>query len=123
MSKFLKVLGKIGLVAGKTAINVATKSNPIVGAVVDTVLASVVNAEQSIPGQKKGVEKKALALSETTRITPLLIGVAEAVTGKDFIADHELFAEALSDLTEGVAKLLNSMNRLQGPVVEQNESS
>ncbi len=102
----INLLKKIGMIAGKAAPDILTAINPAMGALLQTLLNAVVQAEsQSGPGN--GPRKKQEVLSALQVAAPLLLKVVEGATGKD-LADDEKFASGIDKMVDGLVDLLNA---------------
>lgn len=82
--------------------------NPMLGAVASQILL----AENVIPGEKKGPEKKAFVLNSFAGMTPFIIPMIEQAMGKD-VVDDDKFSQGLSDLIDAIVTLNNSLKPLQ----------
>jgi hypothetical protein len=79
--------------------------NPLLGALLNQVLL----ADATLPGPKRGVEKKQFVLSSVAGMAPLILTLVEQSIGKDVVNDEEFIA-AISDLIDSVVRLVNSIN-------------
>ena len=108
--RWLSILKKVGIVAGKTVVDVAAASNPIIGGITDLALRNILNAEATL-GAGKGEQKLAMVLGAVDASTPLIVRLVEQATGRD-IVDDELFAKSMTQTIEGLVGLMNSCNVL-----------
>lgn len=108
--RWLSILKKVGIVAGKTVVEVAAASNPLIGGLTDVIFRNVLSAEGML-GPGKGEQKRDMVLGAIEAASPLILRLAEQGAGRD-LADDELFAEGVAQMTEGMVKVMNSFNIL-----------
>jgi hypothetical protein len=110
MNKFLSFL-KTALNIGQTAVPLILNTvSPGTGAIVQAGLSAILNAE-ALFGSGDGQKKMDAALTTMQVAAPGLIKLIEVQTGKQ-LANEELFAEGIRELTEGLVKILNSFSLL-----------
>ncbi len=108
--KFLNIVKKI-LSIGAVAVPVILNGiSPGLGALVGTVLNSVLQAEANV-GNGKGEEKRHTALSSFQVAAPAVVALIESQTGKQ-LEDEVLFAEGIEMMQEGIVKILNAFRVL-----------
>lgn len=108
--RWLSILSKVGIIAGRTVVDVAAASNPLIGGLTDVVLRNVLAAE-GVLGPGKGEQKRDMVLAAIEAASPLILRLAEQGAGKD-LADDEQFARGVTKLTEGLVEILNSFRIL-----------
>jgi hypothetical protein len=107
---FISVLQKIGMIAGQAAPELISLANPPLGAIVGTVLNSVILAEAKI-GSGKGESKKEEALGAIQVAVPLIVRIMESATHKD-LADEALLASGMCRLNDAIVDILNAFRIL-----------
>jgi hypothetical protein len=111
---WVTVLAKVGLIVSKGALQIATKSHPLVGAVVDVIVSTIATAEEA-HGAGAGVVKRSATVEQLKVVIPGLIGLLESISRKDIVKDHVLFTQAAGELIDSIVKLMNSMDLLAPP--------
>ena len=108
--RWLSILKKVGIVAGKTVVDVAAASNPLIGGLTDVIFRNVLSAE-GVLGPGKGEQKRDMVLGAIEAASPLILRLAEQGAGKD-LADDDLFARGVTKITEGMVDVMNSFRIL-----------
>jgi hypothetical protein len=107
---FVSILQKIGMIAGKAAPELISMVNPPLGAIVGSVLNSILLTEANVgPGQ--GSVKKENALGAIQVAIPLIVKLMESATHKD-LADDALLASGMAKMNDAVVDILNAFRIL-----------
>jgi hypothetical protein len=107
---FVSILQKIGLIAGQAAPQLISMVNPPLGAIVGSVLNSILLTEANVgPGQ--GSVKKDNALGSIQVAIPLIVKLMESATHKD-LADDVLLASGMAKMNDAVVDILNAFRIL-----------
>ena len=107
---FISILQKIGMIAGQAAPQLISMVSPPLGAIVGSVLNSILLSEANIgPGQ--GSLKKENALGAIQVAVPLIVKLMESATHKD-LADEALLASGMAKLNDAVVDILNAFRIL-----------
>lgn len=107
---FVSILQKIGMIAGQAAPQIISMVNPPLGAIVSTMLNSILVSEAKI-GPGHGDEKKQDALSAIQVAVPLILDLVKSSTGKD-LADDKLLTAGIEKLNDGLVDVLNAFRLL-----------
>lgn len=107
---FVAVLRKVGLIAGLAAPDLIGIVNPPLGALIGTLLNSVLLSEARI-GPGNGAQKKDEALNAIQVAAPLLVQIIESTTKKDLV-DNALFTGGIEKLNDGIVDVLNAFRIL-----------
>ncbi|HUS05097.1 MAG TPA: hypothetical protein VMZ52_02290 [Bryobacteraceae bacterium] len=107
---FLAILRKFGLIAGLAAPEVISLVNPPLGALIGTVLTSVLLAESRL-GPGNGALKKEESLNSIQVAAPLMVHIVESATRKSMM-DPVLFTSGVEKLSDGIVDVLNSFRIL-----------
>lgn len=107
---FINIMKKIGMVAGQTALQILTITDPPLGAILSTVLNSVLMAESKF-GAGNGDQKKQDALSSVQVAIPLILAFVKNATGKD-VADEAMLSSGIDKLIDAVVEILNAFRIL-----------
>ena len=107
---FVSILQKIGSIAGQAAPDLISMASPPLGAIVGTVLNSVLLSEAK-NGAGKGTLKKEDALGAIQVAIPLIVKLMESATHKD-LADDALLASGMSKMNDAVVDILNAFRVL-----------
>jgi len=107
---FISILQKIGMIAGQAAPELISMANPPFGAIIGTVLNSILLTEAKVgPGQ--GNVKKEDALGAIQVAVPLIVKLIESATRKD-LADDALLASGMAKMNDAVVDILNAFRIL-----------
>ena len=107
---FISILQKIGMIAGQAAPELISMANPPLGAIVGSVLNSILLTEAKIgPGQ--GSVKKEDALGAIQVAIPLIVKLMESATHKN-LADDALLASGMAKMNDAVVDILNAFRIL-----------
>ncbi len=110
---FISILQKIGMIAGQAAPELISMANPPLGAIVGTVLNSILLTEAKVgPGQ--GGVKKEDALGAIQVAVPLIVRLMESATHKN-LADEALLASGMAKMNDAVVDILNAFRILPKP--------
>jgi hypothetical protein len=101
------------MIAGKAAPDLISMANPPLGAIVGTVLNSVILAEAKI-GSGNGESKKEESLGAIQVAVPLIVRIMEFATHKE-LADEVLLASGMSKLNDAIVDILNAFRILPKP--------
>ena len=107
---FVSILQKIGMIAGQAAPELISIVNPPLGAIIGTVLNSILLSEAKT-GAGKGGLKKEDALGAVQVAIPLIVKLMESATHKD-LADDALLASGMAKLNDAVVDILNAFRIL-----------
>lgn len=107
---FLKVLKKVGIIAGHAVPDVVRVWNPALGGILESVMQGVLQAEAKF-GSGRGAEKKQYVLENLQVAAPLVLALVEGAAGRDLVDDEE-FSAGLSKLIDGTVSLLNACGAL-----------
>jgi len=107
---FISILQKIGMIAGQAAPELISMASPPFGAIIGTVLNSILLTEAKVgPGQ--GSAKKEDALGAIQVAVPLIVKLIESATHKD-LADDALLASGMAKMNDAVVDILNAFRIL-----------
>ena len=110
---FISILQKIGMIAGQAAPQLISMVSPPLGAIVGSVLNSILLTEANIgPGQ--GGLKKENALGAIQVAIPLIVKLMESATHKDLV-DDALLASGMAKMNDAVVDILNAFRVLPKP--------
>lgn len=110
---FISILQKVGMIAGQAVPQLISITNPPLGAIVGSVLNSIMLAEANIgPGQ--GGLKRENALGAIQVAIPLVVKLMESATNKN-LADDALLASGMAKLNDAVVDILNAFRILPKP--------
>jgi hypothetical protein len=107
---FVNILKKIGLVGGQTALQILNITDPPLGAILSTILNSIMVAESKF-GTGNGEQKKQDAMSAVQVAIPLILAFFKNTTGKDLIDETQL-ANGIDKLIDAVVGILNAFRIL-----------
>jgi hypothetical protein len=107
---FIAILRKVGLIAGLAAPDLISLLNPPLGALVGTLLNSILLSEARV-GPGNGVQKKDEALNAIQVAAPLLVQLIESTTQKTLV-DNVLFTSGIEKLNDGIVDVLNAFRIL-----------
>ena len=106
----VSILKKIGVVAGQAIpLLISTVDQPM-GAIVGTILNSVLHAEAKV-GPGNGEQKKQDSLNSIEVAIPLILSLIKSATGKD-LADADKLSSGIEKLNDGVVDILNAFRIL-----------
>ena len=107
---FVSILQKVGMIAGQAAPELISLANPPLGAIVGSVLNSILLTEANIgPGQ--GGLKKENALGAIQVAIPLIVKLMETATHKN-LADDALLASGMAKMNDALVDILNAFRIL-----------
>lgn len=109
----ISILKKVLSIGLQTVPAIAAMVNPVFGALLTTVINSVLKTEAKM-GAGNGAAKLDAALDLTDTAVPAIVALIETSTGKELV-DNELFANGMTDVHNGVVKILNAFRVLPNP--------
>jgi hypothetical protein len=108
--RWLSILKKVGVIAGKTVVEVAATSHPLIGGLSEVIFRNILTAESTF-GAGNGTKKRDMVLAAVDAAAPLVLKLAEISLQRD-LADDELFASGVAKITDGYVDLMNSIRML-----------
>ena len=106
MNFFFGLLKKLGSIAGRTAPDLISLVNPVLGAWIGTFLQSVTLTEAKL-GPGNGEAKKLEAINAVQVAMPLLLTLMKNTTDRELVNPEKL-TSAVEKLIDGVVELLNA---------------
>ena len=104
--RFLDILGRVAKGAKVAAPLVAPAISPAAGAITQIVMNAVIRAEEA---GGTGANKKKVVMAEVLPIVAPLLTTMLATSGKNVNLNAEGVNDSVSQIVEGVVKLLNAV--------------